>query len=90
MKKQIIIALAIGVPVLLGIYLYRKNKTTKQRQRQTQRKAPIGEILTPRSTGNITTNVYGEQEVKNKLAGTQGGSAVNTGLFMAGGELKTF
>jgi len=39
MTKKLIIGLAIGVPILVGIYLYRKNKTTKQRKRV--RKAPV-------------------------------------------------
>ena len=48
MTKKIIIGLAIGVPVLIGIYLYRKNKTQTKRVRktpaQTNRRQQINQL----------------------------------------------
>jgi len=47
MTKKIIIGLAIGVPVLIGIYLYRKNKTTKRVRKtpaQTNRRQQINQL----------------------------------------------
>jgi uncharacterized protein YneF (UPF0154 family) len=49
MTKKIIIGLAIGVPVLIGIYLYRKNKTTQTKRvrknpAQTNRRQQINQL----------------------------------------------
>jgi hypothetical protein len=74
MKKNIIIVLAISVPILLGIYLYRKNKTTKQRQRRKNSAAT--------DTGGIATD-----NARQQIYDLQQGQILRD-KFIAGGILK--
>ena len=74
MTKKIIIGLAIGVPILVGIYLYRKNKTTRARRTRKN----------PNTSGNTGESVVsGRQQIYNLQQGQ-----ILRDKFVAGGILK--
>jgi len=76
MKKNIIIVLAIGVPILLGIYLYRKNKRPKKSGLNTGvRRVNKGKEVNKLRQPN-------QQEIESKLSRIQTGG-------MATGNLKS-
>jgi hypothetical protein len=74
MTKKIIIGLAIGVPVLVGIYLYRKNKTTARRTRTRNN---------PNSGTSSEPVVSGRQQIYNLQQGQ-----ILREKIVAGGILK--